>query len=111
MARQPVLLVPPTQLGINSVAVYTAPSYVPTSLRSVARYLHVQNPSGSSVAFSMGLNGTVAGSRVYDVYSLAASSVYDQHINYPLSSGQTIQMWANGANVLVATVGGEENAG
>ena len=111
MARQPVLLVPPTALGINSAAVYTAPSYVPTTQRTVIRHVHISNPAGSAVNFSMGLNGTVAGSQVFGSYSISASAVYDHYCQYPLSSGQTLQMWASGASVLVATVSGEENAG
>ena len=111
MARQPVLIVPPTALGINSAALYTAPTYIPAAQRTVIRHVHIQNPAGSVVNFSMGLNGTVAGSQVFGSYSVSASAVFDHYCQYPLSSGQTLQMWASGASVLVATVAGEENVG
>ena len=109
MARQPVLFTAPTAVPTTPALAYTAPSYVPTTLRSVVKQVHVQNPAGSAVAFSMSINGTAAANRVFDGYSIAASAVLDHYCYYPLSPAGSIGIWADGNNVLVATISGDEN--
>lgn len=111
MARQPVRMIGPGTAGINTAAGmrYTAPSYVPTTLRSVVRHIHVSNPAGSAITVSVGIAGSAAINRVFDGYSIAASAVLDHYCQYPLASGETVDAWTNAQGVPVVTISGDEN--
>lgn len=88
---------------------YTAPSYVPTSLTSVVRHIHVQNPSASPVTFTLSIGADSAGVRLFDAYSIAANSVLDHFCYYAMTSAEVIQAFAGTNNVLTLTIDGDEN--
>ena len=117
MARLPKRMVGPVAVSNVSATLYTAPSYIPTTLTSVVRHIHIQNPSASPVTFTLSIGADAAGTRIFDAFSIPAAgagitgSVVDYFCHYVLTSGQTLVGVAGTNNILTVTINGEENVG
>jgi len=109
MARMPKRMHGPAQVSNIAATKYTAPSYVPTTLTSVVRHIHVQNPSASPVTFTLSIGADGATTRLFDAYSIAANTILDHFCYYPLTSAEIIQALAGTNNILVLTIDGDEN--
>jgi hypothetical protein len=87
---------------------------VPSNRRAVVRHIHVQNPSGSPVTFTLSIGSDAAGSRIFDAFSIpaaasgVAASVLDHYCYYVLEAGEVIQAFAGTNNVLTLTIDGDE---
>jgi hypothetical protein len=104
MAQTPKRLSGPAQLSGVAATLYT----VPAATKTVVRYIHVQNPSGANVAFTMSIGTDAAGVRIYDALAIAANSAQDFFCYHVLEAGEVLQAFAGTASVLVVTVDGEE---
>lgn len=85
---------------------------VPAGRLGILKHIRVQNPSGSSVAFTMSLGADAAGTRIYDAFLLTAAgtpgAIEDRFVYFVLAAGEVIQAFAGTNNILTLTLDGEE---
>lgn len=104
MARTPKRLSGPALITNSAVTKYT----VPAATKTIIRHIHVQNPSGSVVTFTLSIGSDAAAVRLFDAYSLAAGVVLDHFCYYVLEAAEIIQALAGTTNVLTMTIDGDE---
>lgn len=104
MARIPTRLHGPAQVSNAASTKYT----VPAVTKTIVRHVHIQNPSGAAVTFTMSIGADAAGVRLFDAYSIAANSVLDHFCYYVLAAAEIIQALAGTNNILVLTIDGDE---
>lgn len=81
---------------------------VPAGARTELLYIHVQNPTGGAVTFTLSIGADAAGTRLYDAFSIAANSVLSQAVYFVLEAGEIIQALSGTNNVLTLTLDGKE---
>ncbi|MGH9892808.1 MAG: hypothetical protein ACREA0_12620 [bacterium] len=81
---------------------------VPATTKTVVRHIHVQNPSGSAVTFTLSIGTDAAAARIFDAYSIAAGTVLDHFGIYVLEAAEIIQALAGTTNILTLTIDGDE---
>ncbi len=94
----------PSQLTNSVVTKYT----VPAATTAVIRHIHVQNPSGSAVTFTLSIGANAAGTRIFDALSIAANSERSFWGPYTLTAAEIVQALAGTTLVLVLVLDGEE---
>jgi hypothetical protein len=110
MARIPKRLAGPAQVSNVAATKYT----VPATTKTVVRHIHVQNPSGSAVTFTLSIGADGAATRVIDAFSIPAAaagvttSVVDWFVYYVLEAAEVIQAFAGTNNILTLTIDGDE---
>ncbi len=82
---------------------------VPANRRGKVRHVHVQNPTGAAVLFTMSIGADAAATRLFDGYSISAGGVLDHFPYYVLAAGEILQAFAGTNNVLVLTIDGDED--
>ena len=93
----------PAQVSNAAATKYT----VPAASLAVIRHIHVQNPSGSAVTFTLSIGADAAAVRLFDAYSIAAGAVLDHFCYYAVSAAEIIQAFAGTNNVLTLTIDGD----
>jgi hypothetical protein len=99
----------PAQVSNAATTKYT----VPASTRFILRHIHVQNPSGSAVTFTLSIGADAAGTRLYDAFSIPAAaagereSVKDFYCYHVLEAAEVIQALAGTNNILTLTLNGD----
>lgn len=73
----------PAQVSNVAATKYT----VPTGVKAWTRHIHIQNPSGSPVTFTMSIGADAAGTRIFDAYSIPAGTTYDYWGRHTLEIG------------------------
>lgn len=81
---------------------------VPTVTKTILRHVHVQNPSGSAVTFTLSIGTDAAATRVFDAFSIAAGQVLDHFCYYVIEAGEIVQALAGTTNILTLTIDGDE---
>lgn len=104
MARIPTRLHGPALVTNAAATKYT----VPALTKTVVRHIHVSNPTGGAVTFTLSIGADAAATRIFDAYSIAAGSVLDHFGIYVLSVGEIIQALSGTNNVLTLTIDGDE---
>lgn len=104
MARIAKRLHGPALVTSSAATKYT----VPAVTKTVVRHIHVQNPTGSAVTFTMSIGTDAAAVRIFDAFSLAANTVFDHFGLYVLEAAEIIQALAGTTNVLTLTIDGDE---
>lgn len=110
MPRTAKRLVGPAQIATGPTTVYT----VPALTKTIVRHIHVQNPSGSPVTFTLSIGASAAGTRLWDAYSIPAAaagvtdSVRDIFMYMVMDVAEVLQLAAGTNNVLVITIFGDE---
>ena len=104
MARIPKRLAGPGQLTNVAVTKYTCPALTKT----VIRHVHVSNPSGAPVTFTMSIGADAAGTRVFDALSIAAGSVLDHFCYYIVDAAEIVQALAGTTLTINFTMDGDE---
>lgn len=104
MARIPKRLHGPAQVSNAAATKYTVPSVTKT----VVRRIHVQNPSGSPVTFTLSIGTDAAAVRLFDAYAIPANGLLDYFGPHTLDAAEIIQALAGTNNVLVLTIDGDE---
>lgn len=105
MARYLANLYGPAQVATGPATVYT----VPAARSWLMRHIHLSNPSGSAVTFTLSIGADAVGTRVFGAVSIAANSVIDYWGMWFMPTGTIVQLSAGTNNVLVVTIGGEES--
>jgi hypothetical protein len=110
MAKTPKRLVTAVQFANATATLYTTPSYIPNTLVTLVRHIHVSNPTGSSATkFTLAIGTDSAAKRIYDVYPLAAGQVFDAWVYIPLTTGELITGFADVATAMTIWIDGDEN--
>lgn len=104
MARIPKRLAGPLQLTTTATTQYTVPSVTKT----VIRHIHVSNPTTSPVTLTMSIGADAAGTRIFDAYSVAGSTVLDHFCYYVAEAAEVIQAKSGTVSTLVLTMDGDE---
>ena len=110
MARTPKRLVGPALIATGPTTIYT----VPASTKTVIREIHISNPTGSAVTYTISIGADAAATRIYQTYSIpaAAAGVTDSvrsHFHYMIMDAAEILTASAGTNnVLTITVTGDE---
>lgn len=104
MARTPKRLAGPAQVSNAAATKYT----VPGATTAVVRQIHISNPSGSPVDFTLSIGTDAAGTRLFDGLSIPADSVYDHYCYHVLATTEIIQAFAGTNNILTLTISGDE---
>ena len=104
MARTPKRLAGPLQVSNSATTRYT----VPTSTKTIVRHIHLSNPSGSAVTFTLTIGSDAAAVRLFDAYSIAANTVFDHFCYYVVDAAEVMQTNAGTNNILVLTMNGDE---
>jgi hypothetical protein len=94
----------PALLTNTAATKYTTPA----SCVTIVQHIHVENPTGAAVTFTMSIGTDAAGTRIYDVFSIAAGGVLDTFCKYVLAAGEIIQAFAGTTNVMTLTIDGQE---
>lgn len=103
MASTPLRLAGPAQVSNAAATKYT----VPAASKTILRNIHVSNPSGAPVTFTMSIGADAAATRIYDAYSIAAGTVLDVWCYYVLEVGEIVQAFAGTNNILTLTLDGD----
>jgi hypothetical protein len=104
MAQTPKRLAGPSQLTDTAATLYT----VPSATKTVVRYIHVSNPSGSAVTLTLSIGTDGASKRIYDALSIDAGSAQDFFCYHVLEAAEVIQGFAGTTDEIVITIDGEE---
>lgn len=81
----------------------------PAATRTVVRHIHVQNPSGSAVDFTISIGADAAGTRLLDGFPIAADSERSFYGPYTLEAAEKLQAVAGTNNIITLTIDGEES--
>lgn len=82
---------------------------VPASRLAIVRHIHVYNPSGAAVTFTLSIGADAAGTRIFDAFSIPAGTPYDHYCYYVLTAAEIIQALAGTNNILILTIDGDES--
>lgn len=104
MARTAKRLAGPAQVSNVATTKYT----VPAATKTIVRHIHVQNPSGSAVTFTLSIGTDAAAVRLFDAYSIAANTIFDHFCYYVIDAAEVIQALAGTNNIVTLTVNGDE---
>lgn len=110
MPRTPKRLYGPAQIATGPATVYT----VPASTKTIVRHIHIQNPSGAPVTYTLSIGADAAGTRWFAAFSIPAAapgvtdSVRDHFMYLVLEAAEVLQLAAGTNNILVVTVNGDE---
>ena len=110
MARIPKRLYGPALIATGPTTVYT----VPALTKTVVRHIHISNPSGSPVTFTLSVGADAAGTRLWQTYSIPAAatgvsdSVRDIFVYLVVDAAEIITLSAGTNNILVITITGDE---
>lgn len=105
MPRIAKRLAGPAQVSNAAATKYT----VPALTKTIIRHIHVQNPSGAAVTFTMSIGADAAATRIFDAYSIAAGSVLDHFCYYILDAAEILQAFAGTNLILTLTIDGDES--
>jgi predicted amidohydrolase len=94
----------PAQVSNAAATKYT----VPASTTTILQHIHVFNPSGAAVGFTMSIGTDAAGTRLYDAYSIGAGQQLDMFVRIVLTAAEIVQAFASTTNVLTLTLTGQE---
>lgn len=100
MPRTPTRIVGPALVATGPTTVYTAAALT----KVVTRRIHVQNPSGSPVTFTLTIGADAAGTRILGAYSIAAGGVYIEYGPMTMEAAEIITVSAGTNNILVLTI-------
>lgn len=96
--------------GPAQVPIAAADTYVvPAGRKATIRHIHVFNPTGAAVDLSLSVGADAAGTRLFDVYSIASKQPFDWYPILPLAAAEKIQAKASVDVVLVIEISGDED--
>lgn len=105
MPRIATRMAGPAQVATGPATIYT----VPALTKAIIRHIHVQNPSGSAVTFTLSIGADAAGTRLFDAFSIGANQILDHFCYYVMAPAEILQAAAGTNNTLVITVDGDES--
>lgn len=99
-------IIGPLQVATGPTTQYTAP----TGIRAKIRRIHVNNPSGSPVTFTLTIGADAAATRLFDAYSVAAGGQLDVYGPFTVEPAEIVTTSAGTNNVLTLTVDADLDA-
>jgi len=94
----------PAQIATGPTTVYT----VPSNTKAVLRQIHISNPSGSSVTFTLSIGADGATTRLFSTFTIPANSdpnsARDWFWYIPMTEGEILTLSAGTNNVLVIAI-------
>jgi len=109
MPRIPVRSYGPALIATGPATVIT----VPAGEKLVLRFIHVSNPSGAPVTFTLSIGADAAATRLWQTYSIpaAAPGVTDNvrsiPVYIPMEAAEIVTLSAGTNNVLTITISAE----
>lgn len=103
MPRTPTRFAGPALVSNAAATKYT----VPGSTVALVRAIHVSNPSGSAVDFTLSIGTDAAGTRLYDAYPIAADTAVTFWCYHALVAAEIIQAFAGTNNIITLTIDGD----
>jgi len=110
MPRTPKRLYGPALVATGPATVYT----VPAVTKTIIRQIHLSNPSGAAVTFTLSIGADAAGTRLWSAYSIPAAaagvtdSVRDIFMYEVMEAAEVLQIAAGTNNILNITISGDE---
>ena len=110
MPRTPKRLVGPALIATGPTTIYT----VPAITKTILRHIHIQNPTGTAVTYSLSIGADAAGTRLFQTFSIPAAavgvtdSVRDHFWYVVMEAAEILTVSAGTNNVLTITVSGDE---
>ena len=110
MPRTAKRLYGPALIATGPATVYTVPALTKTIIREI----HISNPSGAAVTFTLSVGADAAGTRLWQTYSIpaAAAGVTDsvrQVFKYlVMDAAEILTLSAGTNNILVIVITGDE---
>lgn len=110
MARIPKRLYGPALIATGPTTVYT----VPALTKTIIRQIHISNPSGAAVTFTLSVGADAAGTRLWQTYSIPAAaagvvdSVRDIFMYLIMDAAEILTLSAGTNNTLVIVITGDE---
>jgi len=110
MPRTAKRLYGPALIATGPTTVYT----VPALTKTVIRQIHISNPSGSAVTFTLSVGADAAATRLWQTYSIPAAaagvtdSVRDNFMYLVMDAAEILTLSAGTNNILNITVTGDE---
>jgi hypothetical protein len=84
---------------------------VPAATVTILQHIHVTNPTGSSITFTMSIGADAAGVRIYDAVSIPAGSMIDTFCKYVLNPTEILQAFSSSTAAVLTLNGQELSAG
>lgn len=106
MPRIPVRTYGPALVATGPTTIHT----VPAGEKLVLKDLHLQNPSGSAVTFTLSIGADAAATRLYSAYSIPAAgvgvtdSVRRIPLNIVMEAAEILTVSAGTNNILTITL-------
>jgi len=104
MARISKRMAGPLQLANSAATLYT----VASGRRGIVRHIHLTNPTGGALTFTISIGTDAAAKRIFDAVSIAAGGEKDHYCYYPLEAAEVVQGFASAATSVVCTISGDE---
>src|SRR5215203_1371669 len=110
MPRTAKRLVGPALIATGPTTVYT----VPALTKTIIRQIHISNPSGSAVTFTLSVGADAAATRLWQTYSIPAAaagvtdSVRDIFMYLVMDVAEILTISAGTNNILTIVVTGDE---
>ncbi len=110
MARIPKRLYGPAQIATGPTTVYT----VPALTKTIIRQIHISNPSGSAVTFTLSIGADGVTTRLWSTYSIPAAaagvsdSVRDIFMYEIMDAAEILTLSSGTNNTLVIVISGDE---
>ena len=104
MAGTPLRLHGPALVSNVAATKYT----VPAGRRTIVRHIRVANTAAGAATLTLSIGADAAGTRVYEVFSIAASSIEDRWVYFVLAAAEIIAGLSGTNNVLTLTINGDE---
>lgn len=110
MPRTPKRLVGPALIATGPTTVYT----VPALTKTIIRQIHISNPSGAAVTFTLSIGADAAGTRLWSAYSIPAAAagvtdnVRDIFMYEVMDAAEILTLSAGTNNILVIVISGDE---
>ena len=79
---------------------------VASNEKNIVDHIHIQNPSASTVNFTMSIGADAAATRLLDAYPIGAGQVLDLYPMYVLEEAEIFQAFAGTNNILTLTIDG-----
>lgn len=100
----------PALIATGPTTVYT----VPALTKTIIRHIHLSNPSGSPVTFTLSIGADAAATRLWQTYSIPAAaagvtdSVREIYMYLIMDAAEILTLSAGTNNVLNITINGDE---
>jgi hypothetical protein len=105
MPRTPTRLAGP--LAVPLVGAIATVITVPALQKFIVRHIHIENPTGAAVTFTLTIGLDVAAARIYDAISIAGGAAVDFFCYHVLEVTEVMKTYASASPALVLVINGD----